>query len=77
MAILKQDFRQVLEIRLDFLVCRMTTNMVNIDKEKVRQIVHYKLNMIHFYGKMVPENLNSGSKNNQTGVYFDILRTTK
>lgn len=53
---------------------RMIGNMVNIDKETVRQISHDKLNMKKSCAKTVSKNLTREQKDNSKVICSDILQ---
>ncbi|KAL4126402.1 hypothetical protein QTP88_010624 [Uroleucon formosanum] len=52
---------------------RMIAEMVNIDKETVRQILHDELNMTKVCAKMVPKNLTLEQKDGRRQICVDIL----
>jgi hypothetical protein len=52
---------------------RMITEMVNMDKETVRQILHDQLNMMKVCAKMVPKNLTQEQKDNRKNNCSDIM----
>ncbi|KAL4098417.1 hypothetical protein QTP88_023036 [Uroleucon formosanum] len=52
---------------------RMIAEMVNIDKETVRQILHDELNMTKICAKMVPKNLTLEHKDGRRQICVDIL----
>ncbi|KAL4089073.1 hypothetical protein QTP88_024146 [Uroleucon formosanum] len=52
---------------------RMIAEMVNIDKETVRQILHDELNMTKICAKMVPKNLTLEQKDGRRQICVDIL----
>lgn len=53
---------------------RMIIDMINIDKETVRQILHNNLNMNKVCAKMVPKNLSQDQKDNRKNICSDILQ---
>ncbi|KAL4149713.1 hypothetical protein QTP88_003590 [Uroleucon formosanum] len=53
---------------------RMIAEMVNIDKETVRQILHDELNMTKVCAKMVPKNLTLEQKDGRRQICVDILK---
>jgi ABC-type xylose transport system substrate-binding protein len=56
----------------------MIAEIVSMDKEMVRQILHDKLNMRKVCAKMVPKNLTQGQKDNRKNICSNIMeRITK
>lgn len=53
---------------------RMIAEMVNIDKETVRQILHNQLNMTKVCAKMVPKNLSQEQKDGRQQICTDVLK---
>jgi len=53
---------------------RMIANMVHIDKETFRQILHDQLNMKKVCVKMVPKNLTQDQKDNRKVIFSEILQ---
>jgi hypothetical protein len=54
----------------------MIAEMVNMDKEKVRQILHEQLNMRKVCAKMVPKNITQEQKDNRKNICSDIMERT-
>jgi len=54
---------------------KMVADMVNINRETVRQILHDKLNMKKVCAKMVPKNLSAEQKERRKEVCVDSLQT--
>ena len=52
---------------------RMIADMVNINKEMVRQILHDELNMTKVCAKLVPKNLTQDQKDNGKNICYDIM----
>lgn len=52
---------------------RMIADMVNINKETVRKILHDELNMTKVCAKMVPKNLTQEQKDNRMNICSDIM----
>jgi hypothetical protein len=52
----------------------MIADMINIDKETVRQILHNNLNMNKVCAKMVPKILSQDQKDNRKNICSDILQ---
>jgi hypothetical protein len=52
---------------------RMIAEMVNMDKEMVRQILHDQLNMRKVCAKMVPKNLTQEQKDNRKNICSDVM----
>jgi hypothetical protein len=52
---------------------RMIAEMVNMDKEMVRQILHDQLNMRKVCAKMVPKELTQEQKDNRKNICSDIM----
>jgi len=51
----------------------MIADMVNINKETVRQILHDELNMTKVCAKLVPKNNNQNQKDNRKNICSDIM----
>jgi len=56
---------------------RAVAELINIDKETVRQILHNNFNMKKVYSKMVPRLLTAGQKEIQLNICADILQNTE
>jgi hypothetical protein len=52
---------------------RMIAEMVNMDKERVRQILHDRLIMKKVCAKMVPKNVTQEQKGNRKNICSDIM----
>jgi len=52
---------------------RMIVDMVNINKETVRQILHDELNMTKVCAKLVPKNLTQDQKDNRKNICSDTM----
>ena len=51
----------------------MIADMVNTNKETVRQILHDELNMSKVCAKLVPKNLSQEQKDNRKEICSDIM----
>jgi hypothetical protein len=51
----------------------MIAEMVNMDKEMLKQILHYQFKIMKICAKMVPKNLTHEQKNNQKNICSDIM----
>lgn len=56
---------------------RIIADMVNINKETVRQTLHDELNMTKVCAKMVPKNLTQEQKDNRKAICSDIMERLK
>jgi histone-lysine N-methyltransferase SETMAR len=56
---------------------RMIADMVNINKETVRQILHDNLNMTKVCAKLVPKNLFQEQKDNRKNICCDVMERLK
>lgn len=52
---------------------RMIADMVNTNRETVRQILHDELNMTKICAKMVPKNLTQEQKDHRKNICSDIM----
>jgi hypothetical protein len=51
----------------------MIAEMMNMDNEAVRQILHDRLNMRNVCAKMVPKNVSQEEKDDKKNIFSDII----